>query len=67
MYSWDIVAERVGDLLFLSKRDTGGISNPVDALTVSETSIDPPPHDHSTMNNAKVSHYLMPVFYHGRI
>ncbi|GMT16915.1 hypothetical protein PFISCL1PPCAC_8212, partial [Pristionchus fissidentatus] len=53
VYSWDIVADRVGDMLFLSKRDTGGISNPVDALTVSETSIDPPAFDVASMNNAK--------------
>lgn len=29
VYSWDIVAHRVADKLFLDKRDTGGISNPV--------------------------------------
>ena len=54
VYSWDIVAQRVGDMLFLDKRDTGGFSNPVDALTVSETSIEPPTSDPSvTANNAK--------------
>ncbi|KAI6195853.1 Eukaryotic translation initiation factor 3 subunit D [Aphelenchoides besseyi] len=54
VYSWDIVAHRVGDSLFLDKRDTGGFSNPVDALTVSETSPDPPTVDPSvSLNNAK--------------
>lgn len=54
VYSWDIVAHRVGDKLFLDKRDTGGISNPVDALTVSETSGDPPSFEGAGINNAKV-------------
>ncbi|VDN27881.1 unnamed protein product [Cylicostephanus goldi] len=53
VYSWDIVAHRVGDKLFLDKRDTGGISNPVDALTVSETSGDPPSFEGQSINNAK--------------
>ncbi|RCN37773.1 choline dehydrogenase domain protein [Ancylostoma caninum] len=53
VYSWDIVAHRVGDKLFLDKRDTGGISNPVDALTVSETSGDPPSFEGAGINNAK--------------
>uniref|UniRef100_A0A1I7WZS4 Eukaryotic translation initiation factor 3 subunit p66 n=1 Tax=Heterorhabditis bacteriophora TaxID=37862 RepID=A0A1I7WZS4_HETBA len=53
VYSWDIVAHRVGDKLFLDKRDTGGISNPVDALTVSETSGDTPAFEGAGINNAK--------------
>ncbi|CAD5228624.1 unnamed protein product [Bursaphelenchus okinawaensis] len=53
-YSWDIVAHRVADKLFLDKRDTGDISNPVDALTVSETAVDPPTWDLSVpLNNAQ--------------
>ncbi|PAV63604.1 hypothetical protein WR25_20857 [Diploscapter pachys] len=53
VYSWDIVAHRVGDKLFFDKRDTGGFSNPVDALTVSETSGDTPPFEGAGINNAK--------------
>lgn len=29
VYSWDVIAYRVGDKLFFDKRDTGGFSNPV--------------------------------------
>ncbi|CAI4221758.1 unnamed protein product [Auanema sp. JU1783] len=53
VYSWDIVAQKVGDKLFFDKRDTGGISNPVDALTVSETSSEPPAWEGAGINNAK--------------
>ncbi|KAK0394643.1 hypothetical protein QR680_000853 [Steinernema hermaphroditum] len=53
VYSWDIIAHRIGDKLFFDKRDTGGFSNPVDALTVSETSIDPPAFDAPGINNAR--------------
>uniref|UniRef100_A0A914VR58 Eukaryotic translation initiation factor 3 subunit D n=1 Tax=Plectus sambesii TaxID=2011161 RepID=A0A914VR58_9BILA len=42
VYSWDVVAVRIGDKLFFDKRDTGGFSNPVDSLTVSETATEPP-------------------------
>ncbi|CAJ0586544.1 unnamed protein product, partial [Mesorhabditis spiculigera] len=53
VYSWDIVAHRVDDKIFFDRRDTGGFSNPVDALTVSETSPDPPTNDAAAANNAK--------------
>ncbi|MFH4973501.1 hypothetical protein AB6A40_000210 [Gnathostoma spinigerum] len=42
VYSWDVIAYRVGNKLFFDKRDTSGFSNPVDALTVSETATDAP-------------------------
>ncbi|VDN60024.1 unnamed protein product [Dracunculus medinensis] len=51
VYSWDVVAYRVGDKLFFDKRDTGGFSNPVDALTVSETSTDAPQSDDTSSIN----------------
>uniref|UniRef100_A0A0M3JXP7 Eukaryotic translation initiation factor 3 subunit D n=1 Tax=Anisakis simplex TaxID=6269 RepID=A0A0M3JXP7_ANISI len=51
VYSWDVIAYRVGDKLFFDKRDTGGFSNPVDALTVSETSTDAPQSDDPTSIN----------------
>ncbi|CAJ0960358.1 unnamed protein product, partial [Mesorhabditis belari] len=53
VYSWDIVAHRVDNKLFFDRRDTGGFSNPVDALTVSETSPDPPNNDVAVANNAR--------------
>ncbi|CAD6198944.1 unnamed protein product [Caenorhabditis auriculariae] len=53
VYSWDIIAHRVGDKLFFDKRDTGGFSNPVDTLTVSETSSDPPSFEGGGINNSK--------------
>ncbi|TMS34611.1 hypothetical protein L596_002165 [Steinernema carpocapsae] len=53
VYSWDIIAHRIGDKLFLDKRDSGGFSNPVDALTVSETSVEPPLFDAPGINNAR--------------
>lgn len=54
VYSWDLIAHRIGDKLFLDKRDTGNFLNPIDALTVSETSAEPPTFDTSTpVNNAK--------------
>lgn len=51
VYSWDVIAYRVGDKLFFDKRDTGGFSNPVDALTVSETATDAPQSDDLTSIN----------------
>lgn len=51
IYSWDVVAHRVGNVLFFDKRDTGGFSNPVDALTVSETATDAPQSDDPTSIN----------------
>ncbi|TMS34609.1 hypothetical protein L596_002164 [Steinernema carpocapsae] len=53
VYSWDIIAHRVGNKLFFDRRDTSGFSNPVDALTVSETSVDPPGFDAAGINNAR--------------
>ncbi|CAB3411586.1 unnamed protein product [Caenorhabditis bovis] len=53
VYSWDIVAYRVGDKLFFDKRNTRDILNPVETLTVSETSTDPPPFDGAGINNGK--------------
>lgn len=37
-YSWDIVIEKIGDKLFMDKRD----NTEFDLLTVNETSVDPP-------------------------
>eukprot|EP00899_Mesostigma_viride_P010870 jgi/Mesvir1/19785/Mv13081-RA.2 len=45
VYSWDIVVQRVGDKLFLDKRD-----NSFDLLTVSETSQEPIPDDKESIN-----------------
>jgi translation initiation factor 3 subunit D len=54
VYSWDLIAHRIGDKLFLDKRDTGNFLNPIDALTVSETAAEPPTFDSSVpINNAK--------------
>ncbi|CAB3402872.1 unnamed protein product [Caenorhabditis bovis] len=53
VYSWDIVAYRVGDKLFFDKRNTRDILNPVETLTVSETSSDPPAFDGTGINNGK--------------
>jgi len=54
VYSWDLIAHRIGDKLFLDRRDTGDFLNPIDALTVSETSAEPPTFDTSVpVNNSK--------------
>uniref|UniRef100_A0A8R1EBP3 Eukaryotic translation initiation factor 3 subunit p66 n=2 Tax=Caenorhabditis japonica TaxID=281687 RepID=A0A8R1EBP3_CAEJA len=53
VYSWDIVAYRFGDKLFFEKRNTRDILNPVETLTVSETSAEPPSFDGNGINNAK--------------
>src|SRR4051794_29997919 len=45
VYSWDLIAHRIGDKLFLDKRDTGSFLNPIDSLTVSETAAEPPTFD----------------------
>jgi len=50
VYSWDIVAYRIEDKLFFDKRSG---ASAIDALTVNETAIDPPPNDSSVFNNAK--------------
>ncbi|CAP27081.1 Protein CBR-EIF-3.D [Caenorhabditis briggsae] len=53
VYSWDIVAYRIGDKLFFDKRNTKDILNPVETLTVSETSAEPPSFDGNGLNNAR--------------
>ncbi|XP_065826633.1 eukaryotic translation initiation factor 3 subunit D-like isoform X2 [Oscarella lobularis] len=47
VYSWDIVAQRVGkNFLFLDKRD----KSQFDLMTVNETAVEPPQDDGSSMN-----------------
>eukprot|EP00117_Sycon_ciliatum_P016396 scpid89352/ scgid15843/ Eukaryotic translation initiation factor 3 subunit D; Eukaryotic translation initiation factor 3 subunit 7 len=46
VYSWDIIAQRVGSKLFLDKRD----SSQFDLLTVSETATEPPQDEGSSIN-----------------
>lgn len=48
-YSWDIVVQRVGDKLFLDKRDDSDF----DLLTVYETAVEQPSEDPTNMNSAK--------------
>lgn len=47
--SWDITAQRVGDMLFLDKRP--GNTN-FDFVTVNETAVEPPPEDANNINSA---------------
>ncbi|XP_059475944.1 eukaryotic translation initiation factor 3 subunit D isoform X1 [Neocloeon triangulifer] len=46
-YSWDIVIDKIGDKLFLDKRD----NTEFDLLTVNETSVEPPVEDSSVANS----------------
>uniref|UniRef100_F1KZJ9 Eukaryotic translation initiation factor 3 subunit D n=1 Tax=Ascaris suum TaxID=6253 RepID=F1KZJ9_ASCSU len=51
VHSWDVVAYRVGDKLFFDKRKTADFSNPVDGLTVNETSAFAPQSDDTSSIN----------------
>lgn len=46
-YSWDIVIEKIGDKLFLDKRD----NTEFDLLTVNETAVEPPQDDVNSLNS----------------
>ncbi|XP_030369714.1 eukaryotic translation initiation factor 3 subunit D-1 [Scaptodrosophila lebanonensis] len=48
-YSWDIVIEKVGDKIFMDKRD----HTEFDLLTVNETSVEPPTDDDSSCNSPR--------------
>lgn len=48
-YSWDIVIEKIGDKLFMDKRD----NTEFDLLTVNETSVDPPNEDGNSLNSPR--------------
>lgn len=48
-YSWDIVIEKIGDKLFMDKRD----NTEFDLLTVNETSVEPPQDDGSSLNSPR--------------
>ncbi|OWR48816.1 eukaryotic translation initiation factor 3 subunit D [Danaus plexippus plexippus] len=48
-YSWDIVIEKIGDKLFLDKRD----NTEFDLLTVNETSVEPPADDGNSINSPR--------------
>lgn len=48
-YSWDIVIEKIGDKLFMDKRD----NTEFDLLTVNETAIEPPQEDNNSMNSPR--------------
>ncbi|XP_026468777.1 eukaryotic translation initiation factor 3 subunit D [Ctenocephalides felis] len=48
-YSWDIVIEKIGDKLFMDKRD----NTEFDLLTVNETSVEPPQDDGSPLNSPR--------------
>ncbi|KAJ6639324.1 Eukaryotic translation initiation factor 3 subunit D [Pseudolycoriella hygida] len=47
-YSWDIVIEKIGDKLFMDKRD----NTEFDLLTVNETSVEPPD-DNNSLNSPR--------------
>ncbi|EDS41530.1 eukaryotic translation initiation factor 3 subunit 7 [Culex quinquefasciatus] len=48
-YSWDIVIEKIGDKLFMDKRD----NTEFDLLTVNETAIEPPQEDGNSLNSPR--------------
>lgn len=49
-YSWDIVIEKIGEKLFMDKRD----NTELDLLTVNETSVEPPTDDgNATLNSPR--------------
>nr|CAD7429926.1 unnamed protein product [Timema monikensis] len=48
-YSWDIVIEKIGEKLFLDKRD----NTEFDLLTVNETSVEPPQDDGNSLNSPR--------------
>lgn len=49
VYSWDVVITRVGDKLFIDKRDGG----PLDLLTVNETAPEQIPEDRDNLNGVQ--------------
>lgn len=48
-YSWDVVIDKVGDKLFMDKRD----NTEFDLLTVNETAVDPPQEEASSLNSPR--------------
>ncbi|XP_058813037.1 eukaryotic translation initiation factor 3 subunit D [Topomyia yanbarensis] len=48
-YSWDIVIEKIGEKLFMDKRD----NTEFDLLTVNETAIEPPQEDGNSLNSPR--------------
>lgn len=48
-YSWDVVIEKVGNKLFMDKRE----NTEFDLLTVNETAVDPPQEDASSLNSPR--------------
>lgn len=48
-YSWDIVIEKIGDKLFMDKRD----NTEFDLLTVNETAVEPPQDDNNSLNSPR--------------
>lgn len=48
-YSWDIVIEKIGDKLFMDKRE----NTEFDLLTVNETSVEPPQDDETSVNSPR--------------
>lgn len=48
-YSWDVVIEKIGDKLFMDKRE----KTEFDLLTVNETAVDPPAEDGSSLNSPR--------------
>lgn len=48
-YSWDVVIEKVGNKLFMDKRE----NTEFDLLTVNETAVDPPAEDGSSLNSPR--------------
>jgi len=49
MYSWDVIVQKVGDKLFMDKRD----NTDLDLLTVNETAVDPPQDDGTNLNSPR--------------
>merc|ERR1712241_795043 len=49
VYSWDIVVQKIGDKIFLDKRD----NTEFDLLTVSETAAEPPQDEASSLNSPR--------------
>merc|ERR1712088_1221770 len=49
VYSWDIVVQKIGDKIFLDKRD----STEFDLLTVSETAAEPPQEEGTSLNSPR--------------
>jgi len=49
VYSWDIVVQKIGDKIFLDKRD----NTEFDLLTVSETAAEPPQDDANSLNSPR--------------